>query len=315
MNEAGGAEPGAGSSWRCPECGAPAFGGGQWIDAAGNSYVGSEPLRLLDSIDTHLTQRADGSGYAVVEPSSGVVLAHGDAPDAVRAGAVNLAAQLGRRRLQAKIDDGSLAPVKAESVTADASAAGAGVDSLPGLIDQGWRLGSQWQTLHHNGTPFDRAGALEQYQRLQQQLSRAISDPNTPDDQRLRLGVAGLQLFTGANIAGLVPTNPMPPAAFYAAISAAGWGGDSAMTGPRAFPGRRVFSGPVETGSPPTGGGNRTAVTVPGAETENLAATPPQFRRIATPARQGCRPPFWGHNRRSAVPLPVKQCPAPIIAR
>lgn len=83
------------AAWRCPECGAPAPAGGRWYDRAGKSYVGSDPLRLLDSIDTYVTKREDGPGYSVLEPQSGSVLAHGDVPEAARAGAMTMAAKLG----------------------------------------------------------------------------------------------------------------------------------------------------------------------------------------------------------------------------
>lgn len=96
---------------RCPECGAPAPAGGRWYDRPGNSYVDSDPLRLLDSIDTYVTKREGGPGYSVLEPHSGVVLAHGDAPEAARAGAMEMAARLGRRRLQQQIDEGNVEPV------------------------------------------------------------------------------------------------------------------------------------------------------------------------------------------------------------
>jgi hypothetical protein len=65
-------------------------------------------MHLLDSIDAYLTRRTDGSGYAVLEPVSGTVLAQGSTPDAAHAGALELASRLGRRRLQAGIDGGNL---------------------------------------------------------------------------------------------------------------------------------------------------------------------------------------------------------------
>ena len=104
----------ANDAW-CPQCGAPTGRGATdgtaqgapndlLIDRNGDAYAWPQKLRLLDSIDAHLAQRVDGSGHAVIEPKSGSVLATGDTADEARSGAEYLAAQLGRRRLQAAID-------------------------------------------------------------------------------------------------------------------------------------------------------------------------------------------------------------------
>ena len=79
---------------------------GMLRDRDGNGYAPVRRLRLLDAIDAHVAQRADGAGHAVVEPVSGKVLATGDTAEQAQATAEHFAGQLGRRRLQAAIDAG-----------------------------------------------------------------------------------------------------------------------------------------------------------------------------------------------------------------
>ena len=92
----------------CSTCGsapdAPAL-----TDWDGNEYSHALPMQLLGSIDVNLARRADGSGHAVVEPGTGMPLVTGQTAQGTWDAARDIAAQLGRRRVQAAID-GATAP-------------------------------------------------------------------------------------------------------------------------------------------------------------------------------------------------------------
>ncbi len=217
------------------------------MDRDGNAYAQAQPLRLLDSIDAHLAQRADGTGHAVVEPVSGKVLATGDTADEARDTAQHFAAQLGRRRLQAAIDaggpGGGAAPAGSGAPQAAASAAPsasgpAPASAAPGgagwqdLYDRAVRQGSDWQIAHHDGKPLDRDAGVRQYNGLQNELSGALTSADTPDEARLPLATEGYQLFNGANVAGLVGVEHIPYSALVAASGAAMLS-DRGAVGPR----------------------------------------------------------------------------------
>jgi len=249
------------------------------LDRDGNAYAQPQPLRLLDAIDAHVAQRTDGTGHAVVEPVSGKVLATGDTADEARETAQHFAAQLGRRRLQAAIDAGgagsgampvgSVAPQASTAGTAPASTAprGAGWQDLYGLAV---RQGSDWQIAHHDGRPLDRVAGVKQYQQLQNDLTTALTSPDTPDEARLPLATAGYQLFNGANLAGLVGVEHIPYSALVAASGAAMLS-DRGEVGPRL---RGVTAG---RGLQPPGVGNRTAIAMEGESPSGIAARAPEL--------------------------------------
>lgn len=257
------------------------------MDRDGNAYSQVQPMRLLDSIDVHLARRADGSGHAVVEPGSGAVLVAGDDAGGTWDKARQIAAQLGRRRVQAAIDavgPGSGGVKAASAPVAAASTALPGTsttESAPDwswrdLYDQAVRQGSDWETLHHDGRAPDHDAGLKRYQGLQDRLREALMDPATPDEAHLPLANAGYRLYTGANAAGLAEAKSIPYSAREAITGSVPFSGGGSV-GPRvtAMPrGREVLPATV---------GNRTAVAVEG-EVPNAAVKAPQVAGLETAA-------------------------------
>ncbi len=259
------------------------------MDRDGNAYGQAQPLRLLDSIDAHLAQRADGTGHAVVEPVSGKVLATGDTADEARDTAQHFAAQLGRRRLQAAIDaggpggnatqagSGAAQGSTASGTSGTSGASGpASASAAPGatgwrdLYDRAVRQGSDWQIVHHDGKALDRDAGVKQYNALQDELRGALVSADTPDEARLPLATAGYQLFNGANVAGLVGVEHIPYSALVAASGAAMLS-DRGEAGPRlgGVTAGRVLQAP--------GAGSRTAIAIEGDSPSGLAARAPQL--------------------------------------
>ncbi|MDR3418508.1 MAG: hypothetical protein P4L83_20250 [Nevskia sp.] len=74
------------------------------LDREGNQYTDPLHGKLLDSIETVTAKKADGSGYAVIDPHSGSLITDGNSLEQAQVRSVRLAAKLGRRRLQARLD-------------------------------------------------------------------------------------------------------------------------------------------------------------------------------------------------------------------
>lgn len=281
---------------RCPECGALSGGSrvatptqaaikGPLVDEDGALYSQAWPMRLLDSFDAYVAQRADGSGHAVVEPKSNRVLATGDTADQAQRSAQQLAARLGRRRLQAAIDGsepgnalgGGLRNGNPATPSAPPTAAAPdGEDWSPGswrdLYARAVRQGSDWQTLHHNGaTLVDRNGAIKRYEQLQDELRAALVNPGTAPEAQMPLATAGYQLWVGGTAAGVARVEHIPYSALVAAGGAMAYSGGGAV-------GPRVGAVPRGTGLLPPGMGNRTALAVGRQAWSNPAARLPRFQ-------------------------------------